>query len=220
MNIFINLRVFSVALCLSFATQFWGATQALAQDKPVSIFLIRHAEADNTQPTIPLTPAGLQRAEILAQTLRGVRFTHYFASHTTRARQMVEKMAAMRGMTVSQLPMPGSVFNGQTVTDSTDRRAPIEPISNALEQLPPGSVALVALNSENIYAILNRLGVPLAASGQTCEPGSLCVPCTNNSCYPRTEFDHLWHLVRQPGRPDPLALVELRYGSGWQATPR
>ena len=106
------------------------------------------------------------------------------------------------------------------MTDQTSRRAPIEPLSTALLQLPPGSVALVALNSENIFAILNRLGVPLASDGQSCALGSMCVPCTDNSCYPRREFDHLWHLVRDAGRAEPLALVELRYGAGWQAPER
>ena len=55
-------------------------------------------------------------------------------------------------------------------------------------QLPvPGSV-LVALNSKNLFAILNRLGVPAAPPGTVCAPGSMCVPCTNNSCYPK-EYD-------------------------------
>lgn len=220
MIISIKWRTFFMAGCVALATQLWWPAPVHAQAQPVSIFIVRHAEADNTQPTIPLAPAGLQRVEILTQTLRGVRFTHFFSSHTTRARQMVEGMASMRGLTVIQLPVPGSIINGQPVTDSTDRRAPIEPISKALLNLPPGSVALVALNSENIYAILNRLGVPVTPSGQTCDPGNMCVPCTNNSCYPRTEFDHLWHVVRQSDRTEPLAFVELRYGAGWQATAR
>jgi hypothetical protein len=116
-----------------------------------------------------------------------------------------------------QLPKPGSLLDGKIVTDDTSRRAPIEPISEALLQLPAGSVALVGLNSENIYAILNRLGVPEAPAGQSCDPGSMCVPCTSNECYPGKEFDHLWHVVRQPGRAEPLASIELRYGAGWQA---
>jgi hypothetical protein len=157
---------------------------------------------------------------LLVQTLRGVKFTHIFATHTTRTRQMVEAIAAAQGVPIVQLPVPGSILDGQPVTDQTSRRAPIEPISTALLQLPPGSVALVALNSENIFAILHRLGVPLAPAGHSCALGSMCVPCTDNSCYPRSEFDHLWHLVRDAGRAAPLALVELRYGAGWQAPDR
>jgi hypothetical protein len=202
------------------AAQFWAVSQSLAQAQPVSILIIRHAETDTSQPTLPLTAAGRQRAELLVQTLRGVKFTHIFASHTTRARQMVEGIASAHGLSVIQLPVPGSIVDGQPVTDQTSRRAPIEPIATALLKLPPGSVALAALNSENIFAILNRLGVPVAPSGQSCAPGSMCVPCTDNSCYPRKEFDHIWHIVRESGRAEPLALVELRYGAGWRASER
>ena len=114
--------------------------------------------------------------------------------------------------------MPGSILDGKAVTDETSRRAPIAPIAEALLKLAPGSVALASLNSENIYAILNRLGVPLAQSGQSCAVGSMCVPCTENSCYPRNEFDQLWHVVREPGRAEPVTMIELRYGAGWRAS--
>ena len=205
---------------LVIGAQFWAVSQPLAQTQPVSILIVRHAEADTSQPTVPLTAAGRQRAELLVHTLRGVKFTHIFASHTTRARQMVEGIASAQGLPMVQLPVPGSILDEQPVTDQTSRRAPIEPISTALLKLPPGSVALVALNSENIFAILNRLGVPVAPSGQSCAPDSMCVPCTDNSCYPRSDFDHIWHLVRESGRATPIALVELRYGAGWRASDR
>jgi hypothetical protein len=189
-----------------------------AQAQTVSILIVRHPETvPEGPPARPLTTVGQQRADLLIHTLRGVKFTHFFASHTTRSRQAIEKIAAAHGLSVVQLPKPGSLLDGKIVTDDTSRRAPIEPISEALLQLPAGSVALVGLNSENIYAILNRLGVPEAPAGQSCDPGSMCVPCTSNECYPGKEFDHLWHVVRQPGRAEPLASIELRYGAGWQA---
>ena len=112
------------------------------------------------------------------------------------------------------------MLDGQAVTDQTSRRAPIEPISTALLELPPVSVVLVALNSENTFAILNRLGVPVAPPGQSCAPGNMCVPCTDNSCYPGKEFDNLWYIVRDPSRPEPLVFVRLRYGVGWRASDR
>jgi hypothetical protein len=220
MRILNNGRDTLLTACFVIAAQCWAVGQPLAQTQPVSILIVRHAEADTSQPTVPLTTAGRQRAELLVHTLRGVKFTHIFASHTIRARQMVEGIASAHGLSVIQLPVPGSIVDGQPVTDQTSRRAPIEPISTALLKLPPGSVALAALNSENIFAILNRLGVPVAPSGQSCVPGSMCVPCTDNSCYPRKEFDHIWHIVRESGRAEPLALVELRYGAGWRASDR
>jgi hypothetical protein len=205
------------ATCVVMTAHCVVVNPALAHTQAISILIVRHAEADGTHPTIPLTTAGRQRADVLAQTLRGVTFTHIFTSHTTRTRQMVESIAAAQGIPIVQLPEPGSWLDGHPVTEQTSRRAPIEPIATALLQLPPGSVALVALNSENIFAILHRLGVPLAPAGQAGALGSLCVPCTDNSCYPRSAFDHLWHLVREAGRPEPRALLELRYGAGGRA---
>ena len=108
---------------------------------------------------------------------------------------MIEKIALRNGLQVVQLPAPGSIVQGEIVTDLTTRRASIEPISSALLQLPPGSVVIAALNSENIYAILNRLGIPTAKPGESCMLGTWCVPCLDNSCYPGKEFDHLWHIV-------------------------
>ena len=216
-------RITVLTTFVAIAAQFWAVNQPLAQTPPVSIFIVRHAEPDvsqASQPIVPLTAVGRQRAELLTHTFRGVKFTHIFATHTTRTRQMVEGIASARGLPIVQLPVPGSILDGQPVTDQTSRRAPIEPIAAALLKLPPGSVALAVLNSENIFAILNRLGVPVAPSGQACAPGSMCVPCTENSCYPRTEYDHLWHLVRESGSATPLTLVELRYGAGWRASDR
>jgi len=214
MWIFRNARKSLTAAFVIVAAQGGSCGQLLAQVRSVSILIVRHAEVDSSQPAIPLSLAGRRRAELLVQTLRNVKFTHIFASHTTRSRQMVETIASVQNLTVMQFPKPGSVSDGQVINDQTDRRAAIEPVATALLQLPAGSTALASLNSENIFAILNRLGVPLAPSGQPCGLGSMCVPCTNNTCYPRDEYDHLWHLVREPGRAQPLTFIELRYAAG------
>lgn len=203
---------------VAIAVQFWEISEPLAQGQAVSIFIVRHAEIDPSKPTILLTAAGRQRAAVLGKTFRDVKFTHLFATHTTRTRQMLEGIASAQGVPIVQLPTPGSMLDGQPVTDQTSRQAAIEPLAAALLRLPPGSVALAVLNAENVFAILNRLGVPVAPSGQSCAPGSMCVPCTDGSCYPRKDFDLLWHIVREPGRAEPLAFVELRYGAGWQAS--
>ena len=183
---------------------------------PVTILIVRHAETDQSKPNLPLSAQGEKRAQVLGETLRGVRFTHLVSTHTIRARQMLDGIATRQGLKVVQLPAPGSTWQGETVTDQTSRRAPIEPVAEALAKLPAGAVALAALNSENIYAILNKLGVPAAAAGQKCEPGAMCVPCLDNTCYPRNDFDHLWVIVTYPGAAKPVSFTELRYGQGWK----
>ena len=207
-----------IASFVTLAAPLVAIAQADAKSKAISIFIVRHAESDSSKPTIPLSEKGRQRAALLATTLHGVKFTHIFTTHTTRSRQMVETISAASGLPIVQLPTPGALLDGQLVSDQTSRRVAIDPMGEALLKLPPGSVALVAANSENIFAILNKLGVPVAAVGQRCERGSMCVPCIDNSCYPRNDFGLVWHLVRLPDRREPIALVELRYGEGWRSS--
>jgi hypothetical protein len=195
------------------------ALPSLAQGGLASIVIVRHPETDASQsdkPIVPLSAPGRARAALLAHTLKDLKFTHMFASHTTRSRDAIAELAALHKLAIVQLPQPGSIVDGKPVTDQTSRRAPIEPLSKALMELPTGSVALVGLNSENIYAILNKLGVPRAAEGQSCSRGSMCVPCDSNACFP-PEFDHVWYLLRDQARKEPVALFEFRYGAGWKA---
>lgn len=212
-------RALLITAVIGLSAHFFAIRDAQAQLQTVSIFIVRHAETDGSQPTLPLSALGRQRAELLAPTLNGVTFTHLFATHTTRARQMLDTIAAKQGLQIVQLPAPGSILDGQPVSDQTSRRAPIEPVAAALLKLPPGSVVLVALNSENIYAILNRLGVPEAEPGKACATGRMCVPCLDNKCFPQ-EYDRMWNVVIDAGRAVPLAFVELRYGVGWRPSER
>ena len=84
-----------LAVALVWFMAYCGAA-AYAQTSPhtVSLFIVRHAETDGSQPTIPLSAMGRQRAELLSATFNGVIFTHLFATHTTRARQMLDAIAA------------------------------------------------------------------------------------------------------------------------------
>ena len=109
-----------------------------------------------------------------------------------------------------------AVWKGQIVTDELSRREAIDPIAEALLALPSGATALVALNSENIFAIINRLGVPVAEAA--CAIGQRCVPCLNNSCFPRDAFDRMWYIARRPGESSSVVFTELRYGAGWLPT--
>lgn len=197
------------ALLILLACHAAYAAQGNAPTTPVTVVVVRHAESMGG-----LTPAGRRRAGLLAQTLGDLRFTNVFASHTARARETVEPVAAAQGLRVVQLPVPGSTLHGQKVTDDTARQEAIEPLAQAILKLPPGSVALVGANMDNIYGLLHRLGVPVAAPGRSCTRGSLCVPCLTKDCFP-DQYDKVWFLVIEPGRARPLVMLESRYGAGW-----
>ena len=209
------LTSISLLLSLAACSTSPNLTKSTASEsEAVSIFIVRHGETDQSQPaTLPLSNAGTQLAEVLAATMRDVPLTHLISSHTTRSRQMLDRMASSRGLPIAMLPAPGSLYQGERVTDQTTRRAPIEPVSQALLSLPPGSVAVAALNSENIYAVLNRLGIPVARQGEQCMPKAWCLPCTDNGCYPRDQFDHLWHIVLDKSGGKPISFTQLRYGA-------
>jgi Histidine phosphatase superfamily (branch 1) len=86
-----------------------------AQAQLVSIVIVRHPETEPSrpaQPIIPLSSVGRQRAALLVHTLEDVKFTHMFASHTTRSREAIEGVAAKNALPVVQLPAPGSLLDG------------------------------------------------------------------------------------------------------------
>ena len=188
----------------------WG--QGRGASEFTVIYFVRHGQVDPTQPTFPLSAEGRLRATEFSQAVRGVSFTHIFSSHTTRARQTVEPVAAALNLPIRQLPQPGTVVEDAIVSDSTSSRVAIPLLVNALRNLPSGSSALVGVNSDNIYAILNGLGVPVGTENQPCVVGSTCVPCLSNTCFPGGD-DQLWILVLN-GTANTPKLVELRYGAG------
>jgi len=201
-----------VALILVFTGAtivFTGSAPAFA-DRTV-IYFVRHGEHDPSTSNQELTQQGKARAGVFAATVRDIPFSHVFSSHTTRSRQTVEAVAKQRGLSVVQLLKPGSVVEGATMNDKTPAKAAIKPLVEALRLLPPGSTALVGVNSDNVYAILNGLGVRVATSDQPCSLGSTCVPCLDNTCFPRDEFDNLWMLIVDVGQTPQLVL--LRYAA-------
>ena len=201
-----------VLACIAFLVV--AVTEASTQIEPITVVIVRHPETSLDPPTFPLTTIGRQRAALLVDTFRDIKFTHVFASHTTRARQTAEPVAASQKLQIVQLPTPGSVLDGQPITDSTSRQAAIAPIADAVLGLPSGSVVLIAGNSDNIYGILNRLGVPVDPK---CVAGMMCVPCVSNACF-KADFDRLWYLVIERGRAKPVVMIQTRYGVGWSPT--
>jgi hypothetical protein len=200
----------TLAMAASLLMPAAGLAQAPAErGRTTVIYFVRHAEVEPVYPT-PLSAAGKARARTFARSVSGVRFTHVFSTHTLRAYQMVEPVAQDQNLPVRQLPQPGTRLGAVLVVDSTPAKMAVAPLLGGLRGLPPGSTALVGVNSDNIYALLNGLGVPVATAGTPCTKGSTCVPCLTNACFPGG-YDQLWMVVVVPGSKTPK-LMELRYG--------
>jgi hypothetical protein len=176
----------------------------------ITIYFVRHGEVDLTNPSVPLSDRGFERADDIAHTLDRINLTHVFSSHTLRSRQAVEKVANLHGLSVVELPQLGSIIDGQEVNGVAPAILAAEPLSNALLVLPLGSTAIVGVNSDNVFQIMHNLGVPVANAQQPCELGESCVPCLRNTCFPQ-EFDNLWMLSFR-GIDRIPELVWLRYG--------
>jgi hypothetical protein len=207
-----------LAVTLVFVCASW----AKAQDQLVQIYLVRHTETEETPSdldAIHLSDVGCERASLLTPALAGVGITHLIASHTLRTRETLEPLAQDRSLPIVQLPSPDRPWKGRPVTDQLSRREAVDPIADAILALAPGSTVVVGLNGDNLFAVLHRLGVPVAETGDACEPGALCVPCLDNTCFPHA-YDRLWYLALRPGRPEPVVFLELRYGTGWKPSER
>jgi Histidine phosphatase superfamily (branch 1) len=202
--------------CICLTSSSPTLSQTTVQNSLVTIFVVRHAESRSLEadPERALTPLGRERATQLTTTLKSVRFTHLFATHTARTRETVKEIAAIHKLAINQLPPPGAIIKGKLVTDDTPRSVAVEPISKSLLALPSGSIALVALNSENLFAVLNKLGVPIDPAGEECVLGSACVPCITGECFPRNDFDRVWLLIRDPRKNELSIFLEFRYGAG------
>src|SRR6185503_20706963 len=77
---------------------------AVAQDdfKPITVFLIRHAERENEpKQDPPLTKDGVARSQALARLLGNAGIKAIFTSQYTRTKQTAEPLATKLGLTVT-----------------------------------------------------------------------------------------------------------------------
>lgn len=116
------------------------AAPAVAQNQPVTIFVVRHAEKGPEQPDPSLTTAGAGRAATLAAMLHDARITAVFASQFKRTQETGAPAAAGAGVSVQV------VDAGQT-----------DALIAAIKALPAGSRALVVSHSNLVPVIVEKL---------------------------------------------------------------
>ncbi len=132
-----------------------------------------------------LNPAGELRAELLAKWFERMRITkrltHAFSSHKLRTLQTIQMIAADAGLSgdddknaddgVQELPVFNDSGAHATELDPEGTTPSEAPTIEALQNLPSGSVALVAGHSGTLYDIMYGLGLTDA-----------CTKATANSC--------------------------------------
>jgi broad specificity phosphatase PhoE len=136
------LRRLAVALALMVPT-----ASLAAQDAPLTVFVVRHAEKgpETTDPS--LTEAGTRRAAALTRTLTDARVGALFASEFKRTQETLAPLARATGLTTVVVPA-----------------GKMDDLIAQLRALPPGSRAVVASHSNLVHLIVERLSgqkVPL-----------------------------------------------------------
>lgn len=116
-----------------------------AQDAPITVFVVRHAEKGPETPDPSLTKEGQQRAAALARVLGDTHLSAAFASEFKRTQETVAPLAASSGVTTSVVPA-----------------GKMDSLVTLLRALPPGSRAVVASHSNLVHLIVEKLsGVKL-----------------------------------------------------------
>ena len=118
-----------------------------AQDAPLTVFIVRHAEKGPENPDPSLTETGRKRADALARVLMDARVTALFASEFKRTQETLAPLAKATGLTT--MVISAGQMDAQIA---------------ALRALPPGSRAVVASHSNLVHLLVERL------SGQAVPP--------------------------------------------------
>ena len=187
----IRLRHLAVALALLLIQV---GPHLYAQSEPTRIFFVRHGETDRS-PERHLNEIGQKRAALLTDTFADVPLTHIYSSHTNRTFETVLPTAQSKSMDVVRVPGIGTEMGGVEITGSAASILAAEPLTQQLRILPEGSSALVAGNSDNLYAIMAGLGAGVGEGDSPCEEGHSCIPCETVSCFPSTMHDRMWLLI-------------------------
>lgn len=140
------------ALFLSFAV-FSSAAVAQEEFKPITVFLIRHAEReDEPRQDPPLKKEGVARSQELARLLSGAGIKAIFTSQFTRTKQTAEPLATKLGLTVTSFTLKSNPSNPRLIAvESTQEVA-----GKILER--SGESVLVIGHSNSIPDVIKMLG--------------------------------------------------------------
>ncbi len=158
--------------------------------RPTTVFVLRHAEADDSDPTNRnpgLSEAGVRRSQALARLLPASGITHTFCSEYRRTHDTL-------------MPLAEKIEQELVEISARTPKAQIK----ALRALPPGSVAVVAGHSNTAPGLVEALGVEVSGVERHPQHGPMLG---------HDEYDRLFVVTISPSADVASALVELRYGN-------
>ena len=141
-----------VALVISLAV---FCQTALAQEefKPITVFLVRHAEKEaEPKQDPPLTKEGIARSQELARVLGGANIKAIYTSQFARTKLTAEPLVAKTGLTVTSLTLKPNLSNLKLIAEESTA----ELITKILQR--PGESVLVIGHSNWIPDVIKMLG--------------------------------------------------------------
>lgn len=140
-----------VALLIS--TLFSTAVFAQEEFKPITVFLVRHAEkADEPRQDPPLRKEGIARSEELARLLAATGVKKIYTSQFARTKLTAEPVAAKLGLTVTSIALKSNPNNPRLIAEESTA----EVVSQILER--SGESVLVIGHSNSIPDVIKLLG--------------------------------------------------------------
>ena len=142
----------SIGLVLAFAV-FSQAAVGQEEFKPITVYLIRHAEReDEPRQDPPLKKEGVSRSQELARLLSSAGIKAIFTSQFTRTKQTAEPLATKLGLTVTSFTLRSNPSNPRLIAvESTQEVA-----NKILER--GGESVLVIGHSNSIPDVIKALG--------------------------------------------------------------
>jgi phosphohistidine phosphatase SixA len=176
-------------LLLTISLPLLPAAQEPQPQLPLTVILVRHAEtAGSTRSGGDplLSEAGLARSKALARLLSQAAVTHLFSSELARTQATLEPLAKQTGLKIR------AIANND---DALQLRL--------LQELAPGSVAVVCGHSNTVPAMAQALGLKISGLQSHPQYGSLI---------PHASYDRLYVLTLPRQKLAQPSVLELRYG--------
>jgi len=142
-----------ISMVFAVAAVFCQPTVAQDEFKPITVFLIRHAEReDEPRQDPPLTSAGVARSMALARLLSNAGVKAIFTSQFTRTKQTAEPLATKLGITVTPFTLKSNPSNPRQIAEESTA----EVTNKILER--SGQSVLVVGHSNSIPDVIKMLG--------------------------------------------------------------
>ena len=147
------MKTTTLILMLLATAVFCQPVMAQNEFKPITVFLIRHAEReDEPRQDPPLSKLGVARGEALARLLSTAGIKAIFTSQYARTKQTAEPLATKLGLTVTPFTLKTNPANPRQIAEESTAEVTNKILEHA------GQSVLVIGHSNSIPDVIKMLG--------------------------------------------------------------